>query len=647
MNIKVLFLAVLLFEVVQAQTYRGDSLSEVIVVDSVTSTESVVSEDIIPTSFSLKIISRGSYASELVIRGLTESRMALTIDGMALYSACPDRMDPVTSYFSQNNFAGVEDESVGVGFGVGKGANLMFARAPLSNQSRTRHQLGLHGNTNGMGRDLFLNRSFSSNKLGYLISYSFQDIDDYRDGSGQRVEHTQFTKQNLFATVTYKPKENALLFGHVVYDVGSDIGYAGLPMDVQRVGNFLASAEWRKYPTSSYWTQWSLKSYFQSVSHLMTDADREVEIRMDMPGWTQSLGASFRANRKVKKGSLDLVVHARSARQRAEMTMYPENEAEMYMLTWPDVRSYALNASLVKTVKMEKSVLTMNGGVSVNASRATDSSGIKQFEGFGEDLTVMRTKVLGQAGLSFLRELNKRWSMSSIVEWKQREVSTSELYGFYLYNSMDGYDYVGDPNLSPESTVQFELKVNRKTSRFDVELSSFYWRFSNYVLGEVDPVLDAMTMGANGVKRYVSNDMAEMYGGELMTNMRWSRIWSSGMVFELVQGYDDQGVVLPQMMPFNYSFSSTMHKPSFDLLLEWRGQLAKEVVRESFGENPSKSFGVVNAKIKKQIERDRFSLTLNASALNIFDSYYVPFTNWGGFANPGRSFKIGATLSFG
>ncbi|MFC5048886.1 hypothetical protein [Aquimarina hainanensis] len=41
----------------------------------------------------------------------------------------------------------------------------------------------------------------------------------------------------------------------------------------------------------------------------------------------------------------------------------------------------------------------------------------------------------------------------------------SEGYGFFLFNSFDGYDYIGNPALKKEKSVDFSVKlISRKRS---------------------------------------------------------------------------------------------------------------------------------------------------------------------------------------
>ena len=53
----------------------------------------------------IDMIKRGSYAWEPMINNMATERTIVTIDGMRIFGACTDKMDPVTSYVEGSNFS--------------------------------------------------------------------------------------------------------------------------------------------------------------------------------------------------------------------------------------------------------------------------------------------------------------------------------------------------------------------------------------------------------------------------------------------------------------------------------------------------------------------------------------------------------------
>ena len=56
---------------------------------------------------SVSLIRRGAYAWEPVVNNMQTERVSTTIDGMKIFYACTDKMDPVTSYVESSNLKSI------------------------------------------------------------------------------------------------------------------------------------------------------------------------------------------------------------------------------------------------------------------------------------------------------------------------------------------------------------------------------------------------------------------------------------------------------------------------------------------------------------------------------------------------------------
>ena len=57
------------------------------------------------------MIKRGNYAWEPTINNMVSDRINVTIDGMQIFGACTDKMDPITSYVDTSNLSEVHISS--------------------------------------------------------------------------------------------------------------------------------------------------------------------------------------------------------------------------------------------------------------------------------------------------------------------------------------------------------------------------------------------------------------------------------------------------------------------------------------------------------------------------------------------------------
>ena len=55
----------------------------------------------------VELVRRGSYAWEPTVNNMQTERLSTTIDGMKIFYACTDKMDPVTSYVESGNLQSI------------------------------------------------------------------------------------------------------------------------------------------------------------------------------------------------------------------------------------------------------------------------------------------------------------------------------------------------------------------------------------------------------------------------------------------------------------------------------------------------------------------------------------------------------------
>ena len=92
-------------------TLTANELSEVIVVGTKTPLhekqfKTLASVDeFLQKSNKIDLIKRGAYAWEPLINGMATERTVITIEGMRIFGACTDKMDPITSYVEVSNLS--------------------------------------------------------------------------------------------------------------------------------------------------------------------------------------------------------------------------------------------------------------------------------------------------------------------------------------------------------------------------------------------------------------------------------------------------------------------------------------------------------------------------------------------------------------
>src|SRR5690606_22276558 len=65
-------------------------------------------DEFLASSEQISFIKRGGYAWEPLLNNISTERSTITIDGMHVFGACTDKMDPVTSYVESNNLSTID-----------------------------------------------------------------------------------------------------------------------------------------------------------------------------------------------------------------------------------------------------------------------------------------------------------------------------------------------------------------------------------------------------------------------------------------------------------------------------------------------------------------------------------------------------------
>src|SRR5690554_4611377 len=93
-------------------------------------------DQLLSTTPGITLIKRGNYALEPTIRGLSAGQINTTIDGMQMFGACTDRMDPISSYVEPTNLEKIQlntsPSGDQVGSALGGGINFALMKAKLN-----------------------------------------------------------------------------------------------------------------------------------------------------------------------------------------------------------------------------------------------------------------------------------------------------------------------------------------------------------------------------------------------------------------------------------------------------------------------------------------------------------------------------------
>ena len=612
--------------------------------------QSANTENILSRMSGVYLIRRSAYGQEPVIRGMSAGQINVTIDGMRMFSACTDKMDPVTIYVEPQNLQSI-NASLGtngsaVGNTIGGSLDLRLAEPVFSTRKVTgRAGTGYQSVSNGL--NYFTDTNLTGANSAYRASIIYRKNHNYRDGNGQAVNFSQFEKVNFSMAGKWQAKRDTIKANFLI-DEGKNIGFPALPMDVGKARATLYALSFTRHRGKGWLRNFEAKVYANEVYHQMDDSQREVDMHMDMPGWSSTYGAYTKGKIKdLKNHKLQFRTDLYHNKVLAEMVMYPDNGAPMYMQTWPSSHRTVAGAYLADDIKLSNR-FKMN----INARLDIASTAIK--EGFGKNQLEVFYPSFHSSIYNITKTLNATISKPFFSNflftlhggYGERLPSNAELFGFYLFNRQDNHDYLGNPYLGTEQSLTSDIGIAFFNTWLEVSGTLFYQHSPEYILAYIDNALDAMTPGASGAKVYKNIPYADFWGAELaMLVAPTSHVQLVGN-FKGTRAEAFDGDPLP-FIPAYKNVTSVRYKGNkFSGQVEWEGALQQSHVSAHFGEKATPGYSIFNLRTNHSWASRKGRWQIGLGVENLANAYYREHLDWGGLPRPGRNFYCTLVATF-
>ena len=597
----------------------------------------------------VELVRRGSYAWEPTVNNMQTERVSTTIDGMKIFYACTDKMDPVTSYVESSNLqsillnSGLNGNPQATG-NIGGALDLKLHKAGFSAKSfGAGADIGYE--SNGNLQVYGASAAYTSNSFYTNGGIFYRHADNYKEGGGRVVDFSQFQKVNAYDNFGFRLSPLDAIEGTFIFDRATDVGYPALNMDVAKAEAFITSLAYNRRWEEQLVQSWETKAYYNHITHIMDDTTRpDVEIHMDMPGesWTTGLYSLLRAT----KGSHNVTANYDLYYNRlfADMTMYPGGAAPMYMVTWPDVGTLNTGVALADNIRLGNvSLLHLSGKLSWQHQRLNNDEGYKALGVFFPGMKREFHQTTGRIAANYQLSIsNSQFSIGA--GWGSRAPTVTEAYGYYLNNTFDQYDYIGNPRLKNESAVELNANYQFSISNFQFSIDGNAFFFSNYIIGQFEPRLSVMTVGAEGVKVYGNISHARIINASLTS--KWDVLpwltWNTRLDYST--GTDDEDDTLPLISPFSYTTSLNLHHGRFQGKAELRGNARQTDYGKKYGETQTPAWAIFNLSANYQLSVSGHQLALRAGIENLFDKRYTTYADWCDIPQKGRNIYI--NLSF-
>lgn len=614
-------------------------------------------EDILKSNNSVELIRRANFASEAMVRGYSQGQLNVTIDGMRMFSACTDKMDPITSYVEVENLklseVNADKSDMSNGVSVGGSINLVTQKPKFGDNFGV--VLDNSYNTASKFYDVKGKLTASNDYLSSLLTYSVKRAGNYTAGNNSLVQNSGFKKENVKFNLMHRISDNATQGLEYIYDHSSDVGFPSLIMDTRRTNMDMLSYQLSFKNLTNSILKWDTRLYYNSVKHFMDDYDRsEAEIRnrevmpgMNMPmyGTTSTYGLVSKGKLLVGGNILQLSADLYKMNAFADMKMKPlDKSSEMYLINLGDIDTYSGGLSAGYYVQLDTALLMKLSGRADFTSREVKSDFAKAITQTYWSDNFSISKLSFNASAEFKYSINSEQELNTTISRVERVPTHLESFGFYTYNISDNSFYIGNPTLDKEKSYSVNLTYNYSPSIFKLNVNLFYDHIDDYIAGVIT---DIIPVGENFPQDF---KLFENIGGAYVT----------GIEASISLPISDKFSAMTKVR-YQYSHSAKFNE-SLPFTPPLSGVINLSYVNADYISSISAEFANAQHNLSKHIQnedntpgyvilnwRNNYSLsdmfTLRFGVENILDKYYYTHYSINNLPSLGRNFYLGLVIS--
>src|SRR5690606_20136937 len=157
-------------------------------------------EDILARMEGVSMIRRGPIGMEPSLRGFSSGQVNLVLDGMKVFGACTDKMDPVSIYIEPMNLQqiGVEHGANGLEMGssIGGAVNLGMADANVLNERNLARAITAEFQTAARSVQEAWVTNYSDKDRAGRFAGTHRKASEYTNGHANKVRFAQYEKAN-------------------------------------------------------------------------------------------------------------------------------------------------------------------------------------------------------------------------------------------------------------------------------------------------------------------------------------------------------------------------------------------------------------------------------------------------------------------
>ena len=596
----------------------------------------------------VEMVRRGNYAWEPVVNNMATERVSTTIDGMKIFYACTDKMDPVTSYVESSNLqrislnSGLDGNPQATG-NIGGSIDLKLQRVGFdARQAEYNASVGFE--SNGHVQVYGADAAFSSHRLYSNFGVFYRHANNYKAGGNKEIEFSQFKKTNVCANFGWQPVEDHVIEATAIYDIATDIGYPALTMDVAKAEAIITSLSYRQEHLDGLFHRWETKAYYNHITHDMDDTKRpDVVIHMDMPGKSQTAGIYSLLQGSKGAHYYQMNYDAYYNNLFADMTMYPDGGQTMYMLTWPDVSTLNMGIAATDDIALGSHHIRLTTKLVWQNQHIGSDEGFKALNIYFPGIDKGNSRLVSRVAASYAYERNGL-KLAVGTGYGMRAPTVTEGYGYFLNNTFDRYDYIGNPYLKNEKAIEVNASFAWNSQLLAVKAEANAFFFQDYIIGRPDSRLSAMTIGAAGVKIYQNLRYARIVNTTFSTDIKpfsWL-LWENRLTYSY--GSESTHARLPLIAPLSYWGSLKFAWHNFEAEGGVHMAARNTHCGTEYGELPTAGYAVWHLNVGTRIQFRSVIANLHFGIENLFDRHYSTYSDWNHIPQKGRNIYVNTSF---
>ena len=459
----------------------------------------------------------GGRGLEPVIRGQSQTRLNILLDGSYVHGGCPNRMDPPASwaaletYENVNVLKGVQTLTQG---GGGSGGTVLFERdtRSLAEDKGVHGRVGVMGSSNQIQHDINADIVAASEKAYIRGIAEDKKAKNYKDGNGKDVR-SAFNHQQAGVIIGFMPTADRLLeFSHE-YNHFTDALYPGAGMDSPEEKGNITRLRYLDRPNSDGVDEVKFELYRSDIDHLMDNFSLRAfnpSKKMQTPTTSLTTGGRLSLKSSINNTQIEYGIDLQKNTRNAVLNNMNTGTARSVSLMWPDIRIKQTGVFAEATSKLGKKQtlkygirldkVDVNYGKANTASQLTGRTANQSYQAYYGTTAHNKTENNIAAMLRYEKQISPDTQIFTGLSHTVRTADATER-GINKWLADATQRWVGNPDVKPEKHNQLDVGITKVTDKYSANASVYFDKVNDYILRD----------GARGQAGVLRSDNADIY----------------------------------------------------------------------------------------------------------------------------------------